>query len=49
MYVKEAIVYAVAFFLLGQGPVSRMEFFVFRKMECWKQINHLLCEWLEML
>ena len=35
--------------LLGQGPVSRMEFFVFRKMECWKQINHLLCEWLEML
>lgn len=37
------------FFLLGQGPVSRMEFFVFRKMECWKQINHLLCEWLEML
>ena len=36
-------------FLLGQGPVSRMEFFVFRKMECWKQINHLLCEWLEML
>ena len=38
-----------AVFLLGQGPVSRMEFFVFRKMECWKQINHLLCEWLEML
>ena len=37
------------FLLLGQGPVSRMEFFVFRKMECWKQINHLLCEWLEML
>lgn len=36
-------------YLLGQGPVSRMEFFVFRKMECWKQINHLLCEWLEML
>ena len=35
--------------LLGQGPVSRMEFFVFRKMECWKQINHLLCEWLEIL
>ena len=37
------------FMLLGQGPVLGMEFFVFRKMECPKQINHLLCGWLELL
>ena len=35
--------------LLGQGPVFGMEFFVFRKMKWQKQINHLLCEWLELL
>ena len=46
---REPFIREVSSFLLGQGPVSRMEFFVFRKMECWKQINHLLCEWLEML
>lgn len=39
----------VRLFLLGQGPVLRVEFFVFRKMECVKQINHLLCGWLKML
>ena len=31
------------FSLLGQGPVLGMKFFVFRKMECPKQKNHLLC------
>ena len=31
-----------AHYLLGQGPVYGMEFFVFRKTECRKQINHLL-------
>mgnify|MGYP001707826778 FL=1 len=46
---REPFIREVSSFLLGQGPVSRIEFFVFRKMECWKQINHLLCEWLEML
>ena len=31
------------FLLLGHGPISIVEFFVFRKTELWKQKNHLLC------
>ena len=46
---KENLFVPGAIFLLGQGPVLRVEFFVFRKMECVKQINHLLCRWLKML
>ena len=46
---RRRILQAGFFLLLGQDPVYGMEFFVFRKTECRKQINHLLCEWLEML
>ena len=37
------------FLLLGQGPVFKVPFFVFRKTELWKQKNHLLCGWWETL